>query len=102
MLGEEGHRVLEADCRSEALKVLNQARGRVDLLVLDVVMPEGGGVELAREVREQWPDQRIMYMSAYPDEVLSAQGLPSADAPFLAKPYTRNELVAKVREATER
>ena len=55
-LSEEGYRVLEADSCVEALDVLSQARGRVDLLLVDVVMPECDGVELARRVLEEWPD----------------------------------------------
>jgi CheY-like chemotaxis protein len=62
--------VLEADGGPEALDVLGQARGRVDLLMVDVVMPGCDGVELARKVLEEWPYQRILYMSAHPAEVL--------------------------------
>lgn len=102
ILSEEGYRVLEADGGDEALAVLGQARGRMDLMIVDVVMPECDGVELARLVREEWPDQRILYMSAHPAEVLVQHGLESLDVPFLAKPYARDEILAKVREALER
>jgi DNA-binding response OmpR family regulator len=102
ILSEEGYRVLESDGGPEALDVLNLARGRVDLLMIDVVMPGCDGVELGRQVQEQWPDQRILYMSAHPAEVLVRHGLSSLDVPFLAKPYTRDEALAKVRAALER
>ena len=94
--------MLEAESAPEALDVLSQARGRVDLLIVDVVMPECDGVELARIVLEEWPDQRILYMSAHPAEVLVQHGLESLDVPFLAKPYTRDEALAKVRQTLER
>jgi two-component system, cell cycle sensor histidine kinase and response regulator CckA len=99
ILSEEGYRVLEADSGVEALDVLGQARGRVDLVMVDVVMPGCDGVELARQLLEQWPDQHILYMSAHPAEVLVRHGLPSLDVPFLAKPYSRGEVLAKVQEA---
>jgi two-component system cell cycle sensor histidine kinase/response regulator CckA len=102
ILSEEGYRVLEAEDYPEALEVLSQARGRVDLLMVDVVMPECDGVELARRVLEEWPDQRILYMSAHPAEVLVWHGLESLDVPFLAKPYSRDEVLAKVHQALER
>lgn len=102
ILSEEGYRVLEADSGIEALDVLDQARGRIDLVIVDVVMPGCDGVELALRVQEQWPDQHILYMSAHPAEVLVRHGLPSLDVPFLAKPYTRGEVLAKVKEALER
>jgi two-component system cell cycle sensor histidine kinase/response regulator CckA len=102
ILSEEGYRVLEADCGPEALDVLGQARGRVDLVMMDVVMPDCDGVALARQILEEWPDQRTLYMSAHPAEVLMQHGLSSLDVPFLAKPYTRDEALAKVREALDR
>jgi two-component system, cell cycle sensor histidine kinase and response regulator CckA len=102
ILSEEGYRVLEADGGPEALDVLSQARGRVDLLMVDVVMPECDGVKLGTQVLEEWPNQRILYMSAHPAEVLAQHGLTSLNVPFLAKPYTRDEALAKVREALER
>jgi DNA-binding response OmpR family regulator len=102
ILSEEGYRVLEAETAPEALYVLSQARGRIDLLIVDVVMPDCDGVELARTVVEEWPDQRILYMSAFPAEVLVRHGLESLDVPFLAKPFTRQEVLAKVNEALER
>jgi DNA-binding response OmpR family regulator len=94
--------VLEAESAPEALDVLGQARGRVDLLIVDVVMPDCDGVELARLVLEEWPEQRILYMSAHPAEVLVHHGLQSLNVPFLAKPYTRDEALAKVAQALER
>jgi len=102
ILSEEGYRVLEAESAPEALDVLSQARGRVDLLMLDVVMPECDGVHLGQLVLEEWPDQRILYMSAHPAEVLVQHGLESLDVPFLAKPYTRGEALNMVRQALER
>ena len=102
ILSEEGYRVLEAENYPETISVLSQARGRIDLVMIDVVMPECDGVELASRVLEEWPDQRILYMSAHPAEVLMRHGLSSLNVPFLAKPYTRDEVLAKVREALER
>jgi DNA-binding NtrC family response regulator len=70
-------------------------------LIVDVVMHGCDGVELARQVLEQWPDQHVVYMSAHSADVLVRHGLPSLEVPFLAKPYTRDEALTKVREALE-
>jgi len=102
ILTEEGYRVLEADSCAETLDVLRLAHGRVDLLLIDVVMPDCDGVATAREVLEEWPGQRIVYMSAHPAQVLAQHGLTALNVPFLAKPYTRGEVLAKVREGLER
>jgi two-component system, chemotaxis family, chemotaxis protein CheY len=102
ILTEEGFRVLEADSCAETLDVLRLAHGRVDLLMIDVVMPECDGVATARQVLEINPNQRIVYMSAHPAQVLAQHGLTTLNVPFLAKPYTRGEVLAKVQEALER
>lgn len=99
ILSEEGYRVLEADGADEALEVLSEARGRVDLVMLDVVMPKRDGVALTKSIRAEWPDQRLLYMSAHPAEIMARHGLKDLNVPFLAKPYTRTELLAKVRSA---
>jgi DNA-binding response OmpR family regulator len=99
ILSEEGYRVLEADGAEEALEVLTEARNRVDLVMLDVVMPNVDGVALAKSIRTEWPNQRLLFMSAHPAEILARHGLKELNVPFLAKPYTRTELLAKVHSA---
>jgi DNA-binding response OmpR family regulator len=99
ILSEEGYRVLEADGAEEALEVLSEARNRVDLVMLDVVMPNVDGVALAKSIRTEWPNQRLLFMSAHPAEILARHGLKELNVPFLAKPYTRTELLAKVNSA---
>jgi DNA-binding response OmpR family regulator len=99
ILSEEGYRVLEADGAEEALQVLSEARGRVDLVMLDVVMPKVDGVALTKSIRAEWPNQRLLFMSAHPAEILARHGLKDLNVPFLAKPFTRTELLAKVNSA---
>jgi hypothetical protein len=53
---------------------------------------------LAGDIRQRWPDQRILFVSGYPADVLLEHGLSTFDAPFLAKPYTCSQLLTKVRE----
>ena len=101
ILSEEGFRVLEADGMGEALEVLAQAGGRIDLVMLDVVLADGDGVKLARQIQEEWPEQRILFMSGFAAEVLTRHGLRDLEVPFLAKPFTRSELLTKVAEAID-
>lgn len=102
LLSEEGYRVFEAEGFEEALDTLRQASGRVDLLIVDAVMPGCDGVTLVQRIREQWSGIKVLYMSAHPAEILARQGLSALDVLFLAKPYTRDELLAKVRQALDR
>ena len=98
-LSEAGARVFEAASVGEALEVLGTARPAVQLVMTDVVMPEMNGVDLARVIREQWPTTTVLFMSAFPAEVLVREGLENPDVLFLAKPFTRDELMGKVQQA---
>jgi CheY-like chemotaxis protein len=96
MLSDAGYRVFEAASAVEALEVLNTARRAVDLVITDVVMPDISGVALVRMIEAEWPATRILFMSAHAAEVLVQEGLAQPGVHFLAKPFTREELVAKV------
>jgi two-component system, cell cycle sensor histidine kinase and response regulator CckA len=102
ILSEEGYRVFEAASADEALSVLDMAHRYIHLVVLDVVMPVVDGVSLGREIVAHWPSLKLLYMSAYPAEVLATYRLDDLQVRFLAKPFTRDELLAKVQEALER
>ena len=99
LLSEWGFRVFEAESGEEALEVLEMTRSGVQLVIVDVVMPLADGVQVTQAIRERWPGQRTLYMSAHPAEVLVQYGLSELDAPFLAKPFTRDELLTKVSES---
>jgi CheY-like chemotaxis protein len=67
----QGYRVLEAGCGAEALDAAKRHDKPVDLLLTDIDMPGMGGVSLSREVRERWPETKVVFMSgeATPDNV---------------------------------
>jgi DNA-binding response OmpR family regulator len=102
LLSEWGFRVFEAESGEEGMEVLDTAKSGIQLVIVDIVMPFADGVQVTRRIRERWPAQRILYMSAHPAEVLMEYGLSQLDAPFLAKPFTRDELLVKVSEALAR
>jgi len=66
---------------------------------MDVVMPAPDGVALAGLIRRRWPDQRILFMSAYSDRVLLERGVGEWQRDLLIKPFTRDELIAAVEQA---
>jgi CheY-like chemotaxis protein len=98
VLSESGYRVFEAASAAEALEVLETAR-RIDLVIVDVVMPGVSGVSLVRRIQEKWPGMKVLFMSAYQAEVLVREGLERPNVIFLAKPFTRDELLGKVTAA---
>jgi CheY-like chemotaxis protein len=96
-----GYRVLEATNGVEALTVARQTSEPIDLLLTDVVMPEMGGRELAQVLKQERPDTRVLFTSGYPDSGGMALDVAESGVPYLAKPYTPNELAEKVREVLD-
>jgi CheY-like chemotaxis protein len=99
MLEAEGYTTIEATDGRDALRVLDEHEGGVDLVVLDMVMPVMDGGRLAAELLQRNPSQRILCMSAYAPAELADLGLQSPDAPFLRKPFMPAQLYRQVREA---
>ncbi|MGH7518246.1 MAG: response regulator [Gemmatimonadales bacterium] len=99
ILNAAGYRVFEASDGAEALEVLRMAPGRMELVIVDAIMPNVDGATLSTEIFETWPTQRVLLMSAHGEEVFSRLGQRRMTAPFLAKPFSDDELLAKVERA---
>ena len=96
MLTWSGYQAIEARHGREALAAIEQHTGSVNLVLTDIKMPGMNGRELGRFVEERWPGVPILYMSGFASEVFRG-GLLEPGAPFLAKPFTQEDLAAKVR-----
>ena len=94
-----GYHVLVASNGREALEILSRGHG-VDLLFTDVVMPGGmSGRDLAIQARAQRPGLRVLYTSGYAEHELVQDGRLEEGLMLLLKPYRREELARRVREA---
>ena len=96
-LSQCGYHVLEAGRGDEALR-LAELNGRIDLAVLDVVMPELSGPEVARQLALLHPEMRLLFISGYTDEAIVHHGVLNTGAAFLPKPFLPQVLAGKVRE----
>jgi DNA-binding response OmpR family regulator len=92
-----GYRVYEARNGQEAMKVFDQHGDAIDLLLTDLRMPYMGGVELAQHLRARRKTLKLICVSGYPG---GAESELTGD--FLAKPFSRDSLLAKVREVLDR
>ncbi len=101
VLEKYGYTVLEAANGEEALIVAEHHRGRVDLLLSDVVMPRMGGPELAQALLQRRPDVKVLYRSGYTDHPMVRRGVVDAGVAFLQKPFTPTSLVSRIRELLE-
>jgi two-component system cell cycle sensor histidine kinase/response regulator CckA len=90
-----GFRVLQASGGAAALELLD-GRAPPDLVLTDLMMPGVGGVELARRLRERWPELPILFMSGYSVEDLRSQGAIGLERVMIQKPFTPEILVRSV------
>jgi CheY-like chemotaxis protein len=101
ILKQYDYKVIEAGSGVEALRVWDEFDGDVDLLLTDMVMPEGmTGRELAVQLKKRKPDLRVIYSSGYsPDS--NGKDLSQNDTVFLAKPYLPPQLARTVRASLD-
>jgi signal transduction histidine kinase len=92
-----GFSVVEAENGKAALGILRSMEKPPDLLLTDVMMPEMSGRELARGMRELFPDTPVCFMSGYTDETIERLELLESGASFIQKPFLPGELIEMVR-----
>ena len=97
-----GYGVLQARDADEAL-ALSAKNETADLLLTDVMLPGGrSGPDLARELCEEYPELRVVYMSGYPADALHRNAPPVSDVPLLKKPFLLNDLAEALSGAFAR
>jgi PAS domain S-box-containing protein len=102
ILVRQGYNVLEATSGEEALEVMHEHTGKIDLLLSDVVLVGMSGRELSERMRIQMPTLRVIYMSGYTDDAIVRHGVLTESAEFLQKPFSSDILLRKVRAVLEK
>jgi DNA-binding response OmpR family regulator len=101
VLEKRGFAVLVAHGGREALRVL--AANNVDVLVLDVMMPEMNGLEVCRELRQdsRFSDLPVILLTGCDDFETRAAGMKLGVSEFLCKPFAHHELIARINNQLE-
>ena len=94
ILEREGFSVMEAANGKEALAVARQ--GHFDAIITDVVMPEMGGHDMVRALREEERDIPVLFISGHTDDQVARAGIADGGYAFLAKPFTREALLRMI------
>jgi PAS domain S-box-containing protein len=94
-----GYRVVEAEDGRAALEKCEELKGKVDLLMTDLVMPGISGREIAATLSQKFPSLRILYTSGYTEDGAARRELLEESTVFLEKPYTVAELGTAVQLA---
>ena len=99
MLERLGYTVLAASGPHQALQLAEAHPGVIHLLLTDVIMPDMSGRDLRQRLGALRPDLKCLFMSGYTANVIAHHGVLDEGVHFLQKPFSREALAAKVREA---
>ena len=97
-LESEGYSVLTACNPREAIRIAQDFKENIHLLLTDVVMPEMNGRQLAEQLLAKRPGLKVVYMSGYTNGILSEHAFRVADVAFIEKPFSQQALSRKLRE----
>lgn len=98
-LNDFGYDIVAVSSAMDALNILQQQR--FDLLFTDVVMPGMNGPQLAAEAQKLYPTMKLLFTSGYTENAIVHHGRLDAGVKLLSKPYRRQDLANKIREALD-
>jgi PAS domain S-box-containing protein len=102
LLERKGYHVIEADSGLSALQIWQEQRDAIDLLLTDMVMPEGiSGRELAARLLAEKPGLKVIYSSGYTDDMLGENSPLRNNPNFLEKPFSSHKLLKQVRDCLD-
>ncbi len=97
MLEQFGYTVIQAVNGEDAVNKFMKNRGKVQLLLLDVIMPKKSGKEVLEKIRIFSPDIKALFLSGYTADIVSQKGLLDREWKFILKPVQMNDLLRQVR-----
>lgn len=97
-LKDTGYNVWTVEGAQSVTALFEKLGGAVDLLLTDVAMPDRAGSDLAADIRRRYPSTRIVYMSRYAPDELSAYGIDALGVFLLTKPFTPPQLLEMIQD----
>ncbi len=101
ILQSTGYAILEATNGEEALGQFRDHAEEIDLLLLDVVMPQKSGLEVFREIQERGATPKTLFISGYPRDVIKEKGLLPEGVYLIQKPVSPSSLLEAIRNAMQ-
>jgi two-component system, cell cycle sensor histidine kinase and response regulator CckA len=102
MLARSGYTVVTAGSGTEAIRLFeNRPNIEVDLLLVDLAMPDMTGTMAVKRILELRPSLPVLYFSSYSEVESLRPSYPDSD-PYIAKPFSSAQLIRKIREVLDR
>ena len=102
LLGELGYTVMAARSGPEALEVYRQNSGRIDIVIMDMIMPGLGGGETFDRLKRINPNVKVLLSSGYSINGQASKIMERGCDGFIQKPFTLMQLSAKIREILDK
>ena len=96
-----GYKIIEAVDGEDAIDKFNKNK-KVDLMIIDSVMPKKNGREVYNEIIKKNPDVKVLFTSGYTRDVVLNKGIEEKEFDFISKPVTPKKLLYKLREILDR
>lgn len=100
LLTKENYQVICAENCRQAREHLR--REHFDLLILDVMLPDGSGIDICKELRSQGREEPILFLTACDDELQICRGLDAGADDYVTKPFKTLEFLSRVRALLRR
>jgi CheY-like chemotaxis protein len=101
MLKNKGYAVLPMESPRAALQAAAEHEGAIHLLLTDVILPVMNGQELSAQICQLRPQIRCLFMSGYSADIVAYHGVLEPTVSYIQKPFSVDELVAKVRDTLD-
>jgi PAS domain S-box-containing protein len=98
ILEEFGYTVVEAVDGEDAVRAFTENKDRIELIVLDVVMPKMNGKEAYNRIRQARPGIKVLFTSGYTADIVHKKGILEEELSFISKPVAPQEFIRKIQE----
>ena len=102
LLESVGYRIISAHNGQEALEIFNRDPEKIDLIMLDVVMPRMGGREVYDQITKTRPQTSILFTTGFGANLVDTEFVSKEKLTLIQKPYLPNELFNTIREVLDR
>ena len=101
LLKEYGYKVITAIDGQDAINEFKVFKDKIQLVLLDVIMPNKNGKEVYDEIKQIKPDIKVLFMSGYPADIIQKHGIIEKGLAYIEKPASPTKLLKKIREVLE-
>ena len=98
MLEAFGYNIYEAGNGKQAIKIFQDKHDEIQLVILDMIMPEMGGKEVFEKIKKIKPDIKVLLSTGYNADSQAAEIMDKGCNGFIQKPFNMKELASKIKE----